>query len=136
MKALVTGGAGFIGSHLVEQLLTGGEEVMAVDNLSTGSLKNIECFKPNPEFNFVINFRRSFNAFWQENYGLGLLGGHGFAAALPHNLITLSFSLLLHVKAIRPLFTRTRGWAWSRSTGMTRDSSTTSPGFQTRSILA
>jgi UDP-glucose 4-epimerase len=53
MKALVTGGAGFIGSYLAERLLKDGNEVIALDNLSTGSLKNIEDFKKHPKFGFV-----------------------------------------------------------------------------------
>ena len=53
MKALVTGGAGFIGSHLAERLLEEGHKVAVVDNLSTGSLKNIEGFKNKPQFDFV-----------------------------------------------------------------------------------
>lgn len=53
MKALITGGAGFIGSHLAERLLADGSKVIAIDNLSTGSLKNIEVFKANPDFDFV-----------------------------------------------------------------------------------
>jgi UDP-glucose 4-epimerase len=53
MKVLVTGGAGFIGSHLAERLLKDGNEVVVVDNLSTGSLENIESCKGRPEFNFV-----------------------------------------------------------------------------------
>jgi UDP-glucose 4-epimerase len=44
VRALVTGGCGFIGSHLAEQLLTQGHEVMIVDNLSCGRLANIESF--------------------------------------------------------------------------------------------
>jgi len=53
MKALVTGGAGFIGSHLAERLLNDGDKVVVVDNLSTGSLKNIENFKNKGDFEFV-----------------------------------------------------------------------------------
>lgn len=53
MKALITGGAGFIGSHLAERLLADGGKVIAIDNLSTGSLKNIEAFKASPDFDFV-----------------------------------------------------------------------------------
>ncbi|HEX9912538.1 MAG TPA: NAD-dependent epimerase/dehydratase family protein, partial [candidate division Zixibacteria bacterium] len=40
MKILITGGAGFIGSHLAEELLYQGEEVYVIDNLSTGRLEN------------------------------------------------------------------------------------------------
>lgn len=54
MKILITGGAGFIGSHLAERLLSEGNEVYAVDNLSTGKLENIESFKNHPKFHFVI----------------------------------------------------------------------------------
>lgn len=53
MRALVTGGAGFIGSHLAERLVKDGQKVTVVDNLSTGSLRNIEGFKNRPEFDFV-----------------------------------------------------------------------------------
>ena len=52
MRILITGGAGFIGSHLVEFHLNKGDEVCVVDNLSTGSEKNIEPFVSNPNFHF------------------------------------------------------------------------------------
>jgi UDP-glucose 4-epimerase len=53
MRALITGGAGFIGSHLAERLLEDGNKVVVIDNLSTGSLKNIEVFKDRSSFEFV-----------------------------------------------------------------------------------
>lgn len=54
MNILVTGGAGFIGSHVVEHHLNRGDEVVAVDNLSTGNRANIEEFERNPGFRFVV----------------------------------------------------------------------------------
>jgi UDP-glucose 4-epimerase len=53
MNILVTGGAGFIGSHVVEHHLNRGDEVVAVDDLSTGSPSNVEIFRPDPRFRFV-----------------------------------------------------------------------------------
>ncbi|MEJ2698240.1 MAG: NAD-dependent epimerase/dehydratase family protein [Desulfuromonadales bacterium] len=52
MHVLVTGGAGFIGSHLVEYHLAKGDKVHAVDDLSTGSMENIEPFLERPDFRF------------------------------------------------------------------------------------
>ena len=54
MKALITGGAGFVGSHLAEALLERGDEVFVLDNLSTGSIENIEHLKGHPRFHYVI----------------------------------------------------------------------------------
>lgn len=53
MKCLVTGGAGFIGSHLTEELLHRGHEVRVLDNLLTGYTKNLAHFKDNPMFEFI-----------------------------------------------------------------------------------
>jgi UDP-glucose 4-epimerase len=54
MKYLITGGAGFIGGHLTEALLNQGHEVIAIDDLSTGSKKNLEAIKDHPKFQFII----------------------------------------------------------------------------------
>ena len=51
MRSLVTGGAGFIGSHLVDRLLDDGHEVIALDNFSTGRLENLEHLDGMPRFN-------------------------------------------------------------------------------------
>src|SRR5262245_35227683 len=55
MKALITGGAGFVGSHLAEALLQRGDEVYVLDNLSTGSIDNIEYLKVLKSFHYVID---------------------------------------------------------------------------------
>lgn len=53
MKALVTGGAGFIGSHLAELLINQGHEVTVVDSLLSGRMKNLAAFSGHPRFRFV-----------------------------------------------------------------------------------
>jgi len=55
VKALITGGAGFIGSHLAERLLDLGHEVAVLDNLSTGSIDNIEHLKGGRHFSYVVD---------------------------------------------------------------------------------
>ncbi len=55
MKILVTGGAGFIGSHLSEQLLKQDYEVYIIDDLSTGSIENIRHLKSNSKFHYTID---------------------------------------------------------------------------------
>src|SRR4051812_26910305 len=52
-RILVTGGAGFIGSHLCKRLLDEGHEVLCVDNLFTGQRRNIADLLPNPNFEFM-----------------------------------------------------------------------------------
>ena len=55
MRTLITGGAGFIGSHLARALLEAGHEVFVLDNLSTGSIDNIEPLKSHPGFDYAID---------------------------------------------------------------------------------
>jgi UDP-glucose 4-epimerase len=54
-KALITGGAGFIGSHLADRLLGAGWEVWALDDLSTGSLENVEHLSERGDFHLVVD---------------------------------------------------------------------------------
>ena len=54
MRALITGGAGFIGSHLSDALLAHGHQVIVLDNLSTGSIENISHLKGRPGFEYFI----------------------------------------------------------------------------------
>jgi len=55
VRALITGGAGFIGSHLSEALLDAGHDVLVLDNLSTGSIDNIAHLKGRPRFEYFID---------------------------------------------------------------------------------
>ena len=52
-RILVTGGAGFIGSHLIDRLLKKGCDVLCVDNLFTGTKRNIEHLHTHPRFEFL-----------------------------------------------------------------------------------
>ncbi|HEX3316226.1 MAG TPA: GDP-mannose 4,6-dehydratase, partial [Gemmataceae bacterium] len=53
MRTMITGGAGFVGSHLCERFLAEGHTVVAVDNLITGALVNIEHLRSEPRFSFI-----------------------------------------------------------------------------------
>ena len=55
MRVLITGGAGFVGSHLSEALLERGDEVFILDNLSTGSFDNIVHLKTHPKFHYTLD---------------------------------------------------------------------------------
>ena len=60
MRLLITGGAGFIGSHLAEAYLERGDEVSIIDDLSTGSIENIQHLKKHPRFDYTIESVRNF----------------------------------------------------------------------------
>jgi len=55
VNTLITGGAGFIGSHLAELLLADGDDVYVLDDLSTGSLENLECARDHPRLHVVVD---------------------------------------------------------------------------------
>src|SRR5262249_13485534 len=55
MRVLITGGSGFVGSHLSEALLARGDEVYVLDNLSTGSIENVVHLKSHPRFHYTID---------------------------------------------------------------------------------
>ena len=55
MRCLITGGAGFVGGHLAEALLKRGDTVYVIDDLSTGSIENIEALKEDRRFHYVID---------------------------------------------------------------------------------
>ncbi len=55
MRVLITGGAGFIGSHLADAYLERGDEVLVIDDLSTGTIDNIQHLKSNPRFHYTID---------------------------------------------------------------------------------
>ncbi|MEM2167963.1 MAG: NAD-dependent epimerase/dehydratase family protein [Candidatus Nezhaarchaeales archaeon] len=70
MKALVTGGAGFMGSHLVDGLMREGYSVTVVDNLSSGRLKNLENWINNPRFRFVREDLKEYGKWVEEFKGV------------------------------------------------------------------
>ena len=61
MKYLVTGGAGFIGSNIVRELLNRGENVRVLDNFATGKRENVFCFRDNKNFELIEGDLRSFH---------------------------------------------------------------------------
>jgi len=72
MKTIVTGGCGFIGSHLVERLIHDGHSVVVIDNLSTGRFENLEAIKNHSELRFIradiSNFEEISNLFYDVDW--------------------------------------------------------------------
>ena len=81
MRVLITGGAGFIGSHLADAYLQRGDEVLIIDDLSTGTIENIRHLKNNPRFHYTIDSVHN-----QPVWGFGLANKYQqFAAATLRN---------------------------------------------------
>src|SRR5205823_4497194 len=55
LKVLITGGSGFIGSHLADAYLAAGDDVFVIDDLSTGSIENIRHLKEHPRFHYTVD---------------------------------------------------------------------------------
>jgi len=68
LRIVVTGGAGFIGSHLVDELIKEGHEIIVVDNLSSGSLNNIKHHMDNPDFKLVKDDLKNFGSNWVKEF--------------------------------------------------------------------
>src|SRR5665647_1148459 len=60
-RVLVTGGAGFIGSNLVESFLSSGNSVVCLDNFSTGKRENLKAFNDNPKFKLIEGDIRNYD---------------------------------------------------------------------------
>ena len=73
MKVLVTGGAGFLGSHLVDAFMRRGDGVVALDNLSSGSLKNVEQWLGRSGFRFVQADLKDVGDWFQEFSGVDVV---------------------------------------------------------------
>ena len=109
MRILITGGCGFIGSHIAEYHLAKGDEVLVVDDLSTGSLDNIATFKDNPAFRFenasILNWPNvQESVLWAERiYHMAAVVGVYRVLKDPINVLTTNIhgcEKLLHAIAI------------------------------------
>ena len=85
-KWLVTGAAGFIGSHLVERLLGLSQKVIAVDNLSTGFQANIELFKMNKNFSFLQGDIRDLNFCIEASKGVDYILHQAALGSVPRSI--------------------------------------------------
>lgn len=83
---LVTGGAGFIGSNLVEYLLNNGIHVSVLDNLSTGKRSNLNEFENNPKFNFIEGDITDFNACLSALNGIDVISHQAALGSVPRSI--------------------------------------------------
>lgn len=85
-KILITGGAGFIGSNLIESLLERNYKVVCLDNLSTGSMKNIEEFFDNENFEFVEGDILDFELLLELTKGIDLISHQAALGSVPRSI--------------------------------------------------
>ncbi len=83
---LITGGAGFIGSNIVEALLKMGYEVRCLDNLSTGHIENIQPFMDNPKFTFLENDIRDLEACKRATDGVSFVCHEAAWGSVPRSI--------------------------------------------------
>ncbi|MBN2018297.1 MAG: SDR family oxidoreductase [Candidatus Cloacimonetes bacterium] len=86
MKYLVTGGAGFIGSNIVQELLRRGEEVRVLDNFSTGKRDNILSFMTNSNFELIEGDLRSFHTVRDAVRGIDFILHQGALPSVPRSI--------------------------------------------------
>jgi nucleoside-diphosphate-sugar epimerase len=92
-KAVVTGGAGFIGSRIVDELLSRGIETYVVDNLSTGSLTNLSAHKDNKLLHVFIGSIRDIGSILDKVNGIDVVFHEAAIASVP---ISVQNPLLVH----------------------------------------
>ncbi len=99
MKCLVTGAAGFIGSHLTEQLLAGGHDVVGLDDLSTGRLRNLGAVADHPRFRLVVG----------SILDAALLDELAAGAATVYHLAAVVGSFMIRDRSLQSLHTNIHG---------------------------
>lgn len=85
-KVLVTGGAGFIGSNLVEALLETGANVRVLDNLATGRESNLSAFHTHPQFEFMNGDIRDYSVCQKSLQGIELVSHQGALGSVPRSI--------------------------------------------------
>lgn len=85
-KILVTGGAGFIGSHIVEKLLELGYQVKVLDNLSTGKQENIDLFKENSNYEFIKGDVTNFDDCMRACEGVNAISHQAALGSVPRSI--------------------------------------------------
>ena len=107
---LITGGAGFIGSHLTDSLLALGHSVVVYDNLSLGKLSNLETATSNPDFKFIkgdiLDKEEFFNVFREHKFDVVFHMAANSDIARSHanpnvdfdNTLTTTYNVLLAMK--------------------------------------